>query len=109
MVNENLISAISHNPDLKTVIFGMDTLWFVTDKDFLGYNEYPDYLYDDNILNDTNYIFNSQILSNDIIPISLFTCFFHRTAYAGGIIFINWEQKFCCAVLIWNNMQLNNS
>lgn len=67
-INENLTSAFLHNTELKTIIWGVDTMWFMLDKDYLNYEEYPDYLYDDNIFNDTNYIFNKEILTDDVIP-----------------------------------------
>ena len=67
-MKENLESAFSHNSELHTVIWGVDPMWFILDKDYLNYDEYPDYLYDDNILNDTNYIFNKEILMDDFIP-----------------------------------------
>ena len=49
------------------MIRGVDTLWFVTDENWLGYNEYPDYLYDDVTWNDVNYLYNKEILYNDVI------------------------------------------
>lgn len=67
-MNENLVSAFSHNPELQTVIWGVDTMYFISDKDYLNYEEYPDYLYDENIFNDTNYIFNKEIILDDFVP-----------------------------------------
>ncbi len=67
-INDNLTMAIEQNPELDFVIRGVDTLWFISGKDWMGYDEYPDYLYDDNIWNDVNYLFNKDIWIEDIIP-----------------------------------------
>lgn len=68
-INDNLISAIQHNPDLKFVIRGVDTLWFVTEENELGRDEYPEYLYDDQIWNDVYYLLNGDVLFDDAIPV----------------------------------------
>lgn len=67
-VNENLQTAIDTHPDLKLVIRSVGTLWFVTDEDFLGYDVYPDYLYDDVIWNDVYYVWNGDVLFHKVIP-----------------------------------------
>lgn len=68
-IAENLENAILYNPDLELVIRGLDTLWFITDKDWMGYQSYPDYLYDDNIWNDVNYVLNKDIIKNNVLPV----------------------------------------
>lgn len=67
-INDNLVMAIEDNPNLDFVIRGVDTLWFISEPDWMGYEEYPDYLYDDNIWNDVNYIYNGSILLEDVFP-----------------------------------------
>lgn len=70
-INDNLVTAFNHNKDIKLVIRGVDPIWFVSDESFLeygSYEEYPTYLYDDNILNDTKYLFNFGIIKNDVFP-----------------------------------------
>ena len=67
-INDNLKSAIEANSNLKLVIRGVDPIWFVTPEDWDGYEEYPEYLYDDDLWNDVNYLFNIEILIGDVIP-----------------------------------------
>lgn len=67
-INDNLESAIEANPELELVIRSVDAEWFISGEDWLGYEEYPEYLYDDSIWNDTNYIYNKEILVGDLIP-----------------------------------------
>lgn len=67
-INENLENAIESNPKLDFVIRSIDTLWFISDENWLGYDEYPEYLYDDNIFNDVKYLYNVDVLCEDVIP-----------------------------------------
>lgn len=66
-INDNMEAAIAANPDLKFIVRGVDTLWLVTDANWQGYEEYPDYLYDNILWNDVNYLYNKEILCNDVI------------------------------------------
>lgn len=61
-VNENLKVAAETNKNLKMVVRCLDAMRFFDDKDYLDYTDYPTYLYDDNLLNDVNYLFNKSIL-----------------------------------------------
>lgn len=61
-VNDNLIVAVKYNPDIKMVVRCLDANRFFNDKDDLDYTDYPTYLYDENILNDVNYIYNKSII-----------------------------------------------
>lgn len=61
-VNDNLVVATESNPDIKMIVRCLDANRFFNDKDDLDYNDYPTYLYDDNLLNDVNYLFNKSIL-----------------------------------------------
>ncbi len=67
-INESLKKAINYNQDLKFVIRGVDPIWFVTDTNYMGYSEYPDYLFDSSIWNDVNYLYNKQVLFGNAIP-----------------------------------------
>ncbi|WMC92306.1 hypothetical protein [Kineothrix sp. MB12-C1] len=68
-INLALQKAIAYNNELSFVIRGVDPIWFVTDTNYTGYSEYPDYLYDNVLWNDVNYIFNKDILINDVISV----------------------------------------
>lgn len=67
-INDNLQKALKVNADLEFVIRGVDPIWFISAEDWLGYDEYPEYLYDDNLWNDVNYLYNKEILIGDLIP-----------------------------------------
>lgn len=63
-INDNLKIALQYNPELKTVVRGLDMNFFITDKDEMRQDlgEFPTYLYDENVFNDVNYIFNRDIV-----------------------------------------------
>lgn len=66
-LSENLERALARNPDLKTVLWVVDYNGFLRDYDWTQYENYPTYLYDDNVLNDTAYLFNKSILYHGVL------------------------------------------
>lgn len=66
-IGNNLRRAISYNKNLKTVIWGIDYNCFLRKYDYDGYGMYPEYLYDNNIWNDTSYVLNKSILYHGTI------------------------------------------
>lgn len=66
-LSENLERALKRNPDLKTVLWVVDYNGFLREYDWAQYDSYPTYLYDDNPLNDTAYLFNKSILYHGVL------------------------------------------
>lgn len=66
-INENLEAALAANPDLKFVIRGVDTMWFIADENWEGYDEYPEYLIDGKWWSDVYYLYNKEILWKGVI------------------------------------------
>lgn len=48
--------------EIKQVILSLDLMSILADKDAVSATDYPEYLYDDNILNDVGYLFNKTVL-----------------------------------------------
>ena len=67
-VSDNLDKALAGNPDLRLVVRGLDTMQYVYDPDYMGYESYPEYLYDDVLWNDVNYVLNGEVLAGKAIP-----------------------------------------
>lgn len=65
---ENLDRALARNQDLKTVIWALDYNGLLRDPDWKQYEEYPDYLYDNDPFNDVSYLFNKAILYHGVLP-----------------------------------------
>ena len=57
-INDNTRDAIRYNPSLKYVIRSLDYEYICIDKDEASGASFPDYLYDDDLLNDVNYLLN---------------------------------------------------
>ncbi len=72
-VNDNVINAIESHPNLKYIVRGLDMGKFIEDKDAMRFDlgEYPTYLYDDNIFNDVNYIFNRNVIFDRVYPMTI--------------------------------------
>lgn len=66
-ISENLDRALSRNKNLKMVLWAVDYNGFLRDYDWVQYEEYPTYLYDDNPFNDVSYLFNKSILYHGVM------------------------------------------
>lgn len=61
-VNDLVKVALKANPNCKYVLRSLDLNLLNSDKDALGYDSYPTYLYDKNPFNDYQYIFNKKVV-----------------------------------------------
>ena len=63
-ISESTERALSYNPDVKVVVCSLEMAFIMFDKDMDSPEvPHPDYLYDNNILNDVEYIFNKKVLT----------------------------------------------
>ena len=67
-INNNLITAMNNNKNIKLILRCLDLYQINTPKDKLSYEKdsYPTYLYDNNIFNDIEYLLNRDIIINSI-------------------------------------------
>ena len=72
-VNDNIRKALEANPDLKMVVRCLDMWCFLYAYDVMWGKpeEYPAYLYDQNLLNDVKYLFNRDIVFGRTLPMIL--------------------------------------
>lgn len=71
-INDAERLALLKNPKLKIVIRSIDDSGFLMDKDQTdGDGIYPIYLYDDNTLNDVNYIFNRDVMYSYCVKMNI--------------------------------------
>ena len=66
-ISKNVETALNSKNDVKLVVWGIDYLGLNRDYDYRYYEEYPDYLYDNNLFNDVSYIFNKTILFEGLL------------------------------------------
>lgn len=94
-INDSLERALECNPDLKTIVRGLDMNQFTVDKNSMRFElrDYPSYLYDKNYLNDVRYIFNRNVIFDRVWP--MITSKGHE-GYVPGITsfdeYSNWMQ-----------------
>jgi len=73
-LNQNLRTALKANPDIKMVIYGLETWYIFAAKDETRTDaSYPTYLYDEKLLNDVNYLLNKDVLFSDTLEVLLYT------------------------------------
>lgn len=61
-IDECLETAIGTHPNIKSVLRALDYSWLVKDKNAMHYHTRPDYLYDNTVLNDGEYLFNDDVI-----------------------------------------------
>lgn len=66
-LSESLDRALQRNDQLKTVLWAVDYNGLLREYDWRKYDDYPDYLYDNNPFNDTAYVFNKSIFYHGVL------------------------------------------
>lgn len=66
-LSQHLERALQRNENLKTVVWTLDYNGLIREKDWAQYESYPTYLYDDNVWNDTTYVFNKSVLYHGVL------------------------------------------
>lgn len=69
-INDNLEKALDTHPDVTYVLRPLDLTHLIEDASAMrtDMGDYPDYLYDNNILNDVKYLYNSTVLFEYAAP-----------------------------------------
>jgi len=83
--------AIRHNNNLKYILTFLTYQDILNDKDAVRYEDYPTYLYDENIFNDYKYLFSGQALKKSIKNI-LYTLQNKETTSFDE--YANWNDKY---------------
>lgn len=61
-VNNTCKRALEINPDVKAVVRSIDLSMLVCEKDSMRYSNYPEYLYNNNLIDDVNYWLNKMTI-----------------------------------------------
>lgn len=72
-LSDNVDRALQHNKNVKSVYYSVDYNGLIRNFDWCKYEDYPTYLYDDNPLNDTSYIYNKSIFYHGVVTNLLMT------------------------------------
>lgn len=94
-IRENLEKAFESDNDIRYVLWGIDYNGLLRESDFVAYNEYPEYLYDNNIFNDVSYVWNKDILVSGLLTNVIMTLRGEETTtfdeYASWDVGRGWE------------------
>ncbi len=96
-INDNLKVATRNNNDLNIVIRGLDMAKFFDEKDTMrsDLGNYPKYLYDNNPVNDVEYLFNRDVVFSRIYPMVTEN---NKPNFKGGITtfdeYSNWMHNY---------------
>lgn len=90
-LHDTLIRAFSYNDEIKTIIWGIDYNQLNTQWDNMKYSDYPYYLYDDNFINDGNYLWNKTVLLRGMLPDLAYTIM--GKASMGFDEYNSWSEK----------------
>lgn len=91
-LRENLERAFETHPDIKYVLFSLDQYCLVQDRNALTYEDYPTWLYDDELLNDINYLLNMYVLLDRLERTVTYT--FRGYGVTSFDEYINWMNDF---------------
>ncbi len=61
-IGDQLKRAFRYNVGIKKVIFAFDLGGLIVDKDYVGYDDLPEYLYDSSLFDDINYLLNEDVV-----------------------------------------------
>lgn len=66
-IKENLERAFSSNNEIKYVLWGLDYNGILRESYWRQYDDYPIYLYDNNLFNDVSYVWNKELIFQGLV------------------------------------------
>lgn len=66
-IKENLEKAYESDNEVKYVLWGVDYNGLFRTANWRRYEEYPEYLYDNNLLNDVSYVWNKELIFQGLV------------------------------------------
>lgn len=72
-IMQNLERAFASDNEIKYVLWGIDYSGLYRERYYKGYDSYPEFLYDDNLLNDVSYVWNKELIFQGLVTDLLMT------------------------------------
>lgn len=91
-INDNMEIALKNNKNIKCILRGLDYGGINQEYNYMRYNSYPTYLYDNNIFNDYKYWWNKEILIKGVARNLIYTLLGKRTTSFDE--YSNWNNSF---------------
>lgn len=90
-IHNNLERAFLYNDHIETVIWGVDYNQLTVPYDFFKYENYPEYLYNDSIWDDGDYVWNKTVLLRGVLPAFAYTVLGKETTSYDA--YNSWEEE----------------
>lgn len=91
-INDNLERTLKRKKDIRYILRGLDYGAIIQNSEYMRYNDFPTYLYDDNILNDYKYLFNKEVIIKEIGRVVVYTLFRKNTTTFDE--YSNWNNEY---------------
>ncbi len=91
-IDQEVRKVLKENPDTKCIFRCLDYNKIFQAGEVRNYDDYPDYLYDDNILNDVNYVLNKEIFLDSTLPVIEYNIDGKKTTSMDDYSFWEWEH-----------------
>lgn len=92
VIDQEVRKVLETNPETKCIFRCLDYNKIFQDGKVRNYNDYPDYLYDDNIFNDVNYVFNKEIFLDSTLPVIKYNMDGKQTTSMDDYSFWEWQH-----------------
>lgn len=100
-INDNLARALNKKHP-KAIVRGLDTNQILNDKDRQRYSGFPEYLYNNLIFDDVNYVLNKNFMFDYVIPALSYTRDGNKTTSFD--VYNNWNAGYTFgAEAVWNS------
>ena len=91
-INDNLKRTLKRKKDIKYILRGLDYRFIIQDSEYMKYDNLPNYLYDNNPLNDYKYLFNKEVIIKGIGGVVAYTLFGKNTTTFDE--YSSWNNKY---------------
>lgn len=91
-IDQEVRKVLRENPDTKYIFRCLDYNKVFQAGEVRNYDQYPDYLYDDNILNDVNYVLNKEIFLDSTLPVIRYNMLGKETTSMDDYSFWEWAH-----------------
>lgn len=110
MDSGNIVSyALQHHPKIKLVVRGLDLQYIFQDSDYSNTAPLPTYLYDENRLNDIQYLLNRDIFWGRVAPMIVDGTFRHQHGITSFDNYSYWQKQASFGKNIFNSGYWNNT
>lgn len=91
-INNNLERTLKRKKDIRYILRGLDYKQIIQNSEYMRYNDFPTYLYDDNILNDYKYLFNKVVIIKGLGGVIVYTLLGKNTTTFDE--YSSWRDRF---------------